>query len=348
MNGSPASDATWLQAGALLDVHRPDEAIALLGRALASDPESYELTLLLAEALGQAGRHRESVGVTEQASRIRPAAAEPHILRSEMLLRDWSRASASAAADDACRLAPSDPRAHLARMDTALARNDLALAREAADRVAELAPYSAMARHARALVLLRGRRWREAEAEYRDALTIEPDDPTLLNNLGVTLLRQSKASEALDCFVRAGALDPRDDLYRKNAAEAAYHVTDGSTPLPRWLWKLLHPRRTRELTMAARVALEIERPRIDREMQGVRFGREIRLVLWLFIVVIVAAVILSGGFHRVAPGPQDRIDPYSSNIRPDLGIPAEISDCLELLRSTELTEHERRELIGQC
>lgn len=60
----------------------------------------------------------------------------------------------------------------------------------------------------------------EALGLLRAAAKLAPNDPVLLNNMGVCLLMKADAGEALPCFEKAAARDPQSAKYRANAALA--------------------------------------------------------------------------------------------------------------------------------
>lgn len=56
--------------------------------------------------------------------------------------------------------------------------------------------------------------WSAAEADFRAAIELQPDEPSLLNYYGYSLVdRGEKLSEALDLIERAVALEPRNGAY---------------------------------------------------------------------------------------------------------------------------------------
>jgi Flp pilus assembly protein TadD len=52
------------------------------------------------------------------------------------------------------------------------------------------------------------------------ALAVRPQDPVLLNNLGMCYLVQKHCDKALDCFTRAAGTVPESEKYRANMATA--------------------------------------------------------------------------------------------------------------------------------
>src|SRR5579859_1415635 len=60
----------------------------------------------------------------------------------------------------------------------------------------------------------------EAEAKYRKALEIDPQDADALNNLGVILRRKAQPGLAIDFLRRAASVRPNDPRIRSNLALA--------------------------------------------------------------------------------------------------------------------------------
>ena len=69
-------------------------------------------------------------------------------------------------------------------------------------------------------VRMRQGRIHQAADTLLKALAIRPQDPILLNNLGMCYLVQKHNEEALNCFTRAAGLVPESQKYRANMAAA--------------------------------------------------------------------------------------------------------------------------------
>ncbi|MCL5282304.1 MAG: tetratricopeptide repeat protein [Planctomycetes bacterium] len=67
---------------------------------------------------------------------------------------------------------------------------------------------------------MRQGRVHEAVAMLSKALEIRPQDPVLLNNLGMCLLLRKEYAPALDRFTQASGLVPENEKYRANMATA--------------------------------------------------------------------------------------------------------------------------------
>jgi Flp pilus assembly protein TadD len=218
---TPTDQSALTRARALLDLHRYDEALGILGPLVASEPDNPQPRLLMALALSGTGRPQDALDGAERACALAPEHAYAHRLRAMILLELKRNREARKAAERSVELDPhaADSQWVLAR--AALAGRDVKTAKLAAVRVGELAPGSALGFHARGFVLLYQRKWVAAEAEYRQACALSPQDPALLNNLGAALLHQGRSEEATELFVRAGREDVKRPLYLKNTAVAA-------------------------------------------------------------------------------------------------------------------------------
>jgi TolB-like protein/Tfp pilus assembly protein PilF len=98
----------------------------------------------------------------------------------------------------------------------AAAQEAIAKAREAADRALAIAPDSAQAHRARgALLLAADHDWHAAEAEFRRALALAPNDGDTKVTVGVILQIFGELGQALELTQQALATDPlRADWYR--------------------------------------------------------------------------------------------------------------------------------------
>jgi Flp pilus assembly protein TadD len=67
---------------------------------------------------------------------------------------------------------------------------------------------------------MRQGRVNEAAEMLSEALRIRPQDPVLLNNLGMCLLVRKEYEKALDHFTQAAGLVPESEKYRANMATA--------------------------------------------------------------------------------------------------------------------------------
>jgi tetratricopeptide (TPR) repeat protein len=219
------ADAALARGQALADVKRYDDAVDVIGRAVAANPGDAELRCELARVLYLADRNEEAVAAAEAAALLDPEWAEPHRLRAEALLFLRTRnLHAHQSATTACELEPMNPGCLFTRVRTALALGRPQLASKIADQLCAVAPTSYLGHFGRGLAAAGTRDWETAADAYRAALEITPDDAELLHNYGIALDRLGRHAESMDCFIRSGTLDPDAGTVRNTAIAARRHI----------------------------------------------------------------------------------------------------------------------------
>lgn len=221
MNGPGTGSPELARAGVLVELQRWDEAIALLGQVVASDPSAARPRCLLAQALLGAGQPAAALEQARAASASDPYHEWPHRLQSIALhnLRDL-RGSA-AAAREAVRRAPAQANPYIVLTDAELALRRLAAAKAAADKAVELAPGLFSAHLAVGRVELAKHNNRAAEAHFREALRLNPESAAAINDLGRALLGQGRFRSAIAYFGQASRVNPHEDVFRRNAVRGA-------------------------------------------------------------------------------------------------------------------------------
>lgn len=184
-----------LQIASLMEVGRFEEARRRASVALAESPDDSRLLAQLARACLALDDYDAS---TEAAARS--VAADPtdewgHRLLAQSLSALGEHDRAEESATEAVRLAPQEWQTHATLAQVAMrAKGRLVLAREAAYRAATLAPHESSALAVLGSVAHAQFDYEYAEACYRRALAIDPEDELALNNLAV---------------LKSGALDVR-------------------------------------------------------------------------------------------------------------------------------------------
>jgi tetratricopeptide (TPR) repeat protein len=204
------------QAEALLDIGRDADAIPLLQRAIAADPEDATPRCLLGAALLGIDQPAEALQAAEGALALNADDEWPHRVRCMALLELGRKAEALSAAKEAVRLDAANPVGLFALFEAQLVSRSIAAPRETAQRLVALAPDWPPAHRALGAIAVRRRRWLEAEAHYRKALELDPTDTFTLNNLGVALDGQGRGKEAIEAFEMAAESDPSHKLARRN------------------------------------------------------------------------------------------------------------------------------------
>jgi len=138
---------------------------------------------------------------------------------------------------------PGDPLVLEALASAQLACGKTTDAAETSSRLIQLIPETAAAYDLRGRVDLKRRRFIDAEAFFRHALTLDPDNASLLNNLGVALREQNRKQEARVAFEAAWRANPTSPKARKNlfSATQAYVGAGGAAAFVFWLhfWPLI-------------------------------------------------------------------------------------------------------------
>jgi tetratricopeptide (TPR) repeat protein len=218
---------------------------------------------------------------------------------------------------------PGDPWVLEALASAQLACGKTTDAAETASRLIQLIPQTAAAYDLRGRVDLKRRRFVDAEAFFRHALTLDPGNPSLINNLGVALREQNRKEEARAAFEAAWRINPTNPKARKNlfTSTQAYVGAGGVAAFIFWLhfWPLIAhaaklPAAVEDILFLGGMALTIAgfwwigwrrrrtlSPDVDR-LYRQQLGRERKMELlrglykagpFVVIVLVLVALILS-------------------------------------------------------
>ncbi|WP_170772603.1 tetratricopeptide repeat protein [Ruegeria lacuscaerulensis] len=133
--------------------------------------------------------------------------------RAEVLSRAGKTDAAAEVLQSLAAQSPDLPSVHVALADLQRRQEDYAEAVQTYDKAIELIEEGAgsnwFLHYARGISHERLKQWDQAEADFRRALELNPDQPQVLNYLGYSLVeRQEKLDEALDMIERAVAARP--------------------------------------------------------------------------------------------------------------------------------------------
>lgn len=175
------ADAILLSAAMLDAMERYELATEAYRRVPADDPAFYAAEMGRAETLERLGKTDAAVEVMTQLAKIHPQIPVVHVTLGDMYRRQQDYAAASQAYDKAI---------------------DLFTEPDAAQWIVY---------YARGITHERLKQWPKAEADFRKALELEPDQPRVLNYLGYSFVEmQTNLDEALDMIERAVAARPND------------------------------------------------------------------------------------------------------------------------------------------
>ncbi|MEM9060418.1 MAG: tetratricopeptide repeat protein [Pseudomonadota bacterium] len=172
-------------------------AVAAYAAIPDTSPESLNARIGKAEAIQAAGRIDEAV--TEMRSTIDtyPDAIEAHTALGDMLRRESRFEEASSAYDGAVKLLPSIETHHWALF------------------------------YQRGITFERSKEWDKAEADFRKALELKPDQPEVLNYLGYSLVEFGlKLDEAEEMIEKAVEQRPDDGYIVDSLGWVLYRLGD--------------------------------------------------------------------------------------------------------------------------
>ena len=172
-------DSILLTAGLLIQQGQPDLAIEAYGLVAKDHPAFYAAEIGRAEALASADRNDEAIAVLAALTETNGDLMMVHLSLGDLLRKEERFDEASKAYD------------------------------QALERVGTVNPAHWVVFYSRGITNEREKRWEKADADFRKALELNPDQPLVLNYLGYSLVeRGEKLDEALGMIQRAVAAQP--------------------------------------------------------------------------------------------------------------------------------------------
>jgi tetratricopeptide (TPR) repeat protein len=176
-------------------------------------PDHIDALLLSAELLDSLGQYELSVATYKQVPAGHPDHYAAELGRAEALRRAAKPDAAIEVLEQLAQDYPTLPSVHTALGDLQRQQEDYALAVSAYDRALEFSKPGAQSNwfvlYARGISHERLKQWEQAEADFRAALELYPDQPQVLNYLGYSMVeKQINLDEALDMIERAVAARP--------------------------------------------------------------------------------------------------------------------------------------------
>lgn len=189
------SDAVLMVAGLLEQQGQPDLATAAYALIAPTDPQFYVAEIGRAEALYANDKRDAATEVLQGLARSHPSIVEVQLALADSLRRAEKFADATHAYDAAIALIPKPEARHWVLF------------------------------YSRAICKEQSKDWPGAEADFRQALALQPNQPQVLNYLGYSYLdRNEKLDEALDMIKRAVAAEPKSGYIVDSLAWALYRL----------------------------------------------------------------------------------------------------------------------------
>lgn len=204
----------FYSVGAALSGEAADDYVLIYSRLASALSSSHvDAVLLSAELLDRLGRYELSVATYKQVPQGHPDYHAAELGRAEALRRAAKPDAAIEVLEQLARSYPDLADVQSALGDLLRQEERYDAASEAFDRALELTPGDAPGRwylfYSRGICNERLKRWDQAEADFRAALALQPDQPSVLNYLGYSLVeKRIKLDEALDMIQRAADARP--------------------------------------------------------------------------------------------------------------------------------------------
>jgi Flp pilus assembly protein TadD len=197
--------------------------------AIALRPDNVDAILLTSGILEREGQYDLAAQVLDGVPRDHPAFYLAQISRAEVMMSEGSGPAAALALRALAETHGDLRDVQIALADTLRREKDFAgaaLAYEAAlDLVEAPSQRDWFLYYARAIAYERTDRWDLAEADFRRALELNPDQPAVLNYLGYSLVEQRKnLDEALAMIEKAAAARPDDGFIADSLGWVFYRL----------------------------------------------------------------------------------------------------------------------------
>jgi len=196
------------------------QAVDLIGRAVALRPQEAIFHYNLAEAYRAGGNLSEAVAHCQTALRLRPDCPEAENNLGLALQEQGKRDEAAAHFRHALRLKPDYAQAsnNLGNVLREQGKDEEAIAAFGA--AVRLQPSLAQAHGNLGQMLMERGQVNEALVHCREAVRLQPHSPQALNNLGNVLRKRGQREEAKECYARVIRLQPGLAMPHNNLGQA--------------------------------------------------------------------------------------------------------------------------------
>jgi tetratricopeptide (TPR) repeat protein len=197
------------RASALVDVRRYEQAVSLLARIVAAEPDDSRAWCLLATAHLGTGQYQEAAAAASRAVTLAPSDDWPHRLTSAAHRHLGKANAAVRAAHEACKMAPEEWRSYLCLAQALLATEvDFDAAERAAATALRLAPGEPDAHFVAGTISAERHKWAAARAHQERALALNPAHDGALNELGRIRFYRGGQVRAVRHFIQAAQSAP--------------------------------------------------------------------------------------------------------------------------------------------
>jgi arylsulfatase A-like enzyme/tetratricopeptide (TPR) repeat protein len=196
------------EAHRLMQLHRTDDALRLMEKLVAADPQNAVFRAYLAQTWKQRGNLPRAVELYREAAGQTPDDPEAWYNLAAAFQEAGDQQKAGAAIGEALRRDDQRPEAHNILGIALASEGQLEQAKGEFDRAVVIDPHNARAFNNLGNVERAMNRPADAEQSYRRAVDLAPRYADPLNGLGALLVERGSPGEALPLFDRAIALSP--------------------------------------------------------------------------------------------------------------------------------------------
>ena len=229
--------ATYLLGLMAAQTGRHDQAVELIARAIAIDPNLPDAHYNRGNSLLALQRLDQALKSYDRAVALEPGYLEAWANRGSVLLALARFDQALVSYDKVIGLKPNEPAAHYNRGVALEALDRFAEAAESYGRATTLNPNYAEAHANHGVAMQALARFEDALASYDKAITLRPDDAETWSNRGNPLLMLARFDEALASYERAIALSPDHADARHNRGIARLLNADFGQGLVDYEWR---------------------------------------------------------------------------------------------------------------
>lgn len=259
---TPSPDLYCLLGEVMIDLGRYEDALVQLKEGEKIEPEHAGLQSALGICLDNLGKHQDALDYFEAAVRLEPSEARHHKNLGRFLAKLDKDIEATEALEKGLELAPDDSYYHMLlgalyeeigqpddaelhfKTATEVAPNDPDAHENLGRYLASIGQYDRaipvleraveMEESARRHELLGGsygeeERWSEAEASFRRAASLAPDNAQILHNLGICIMNQGKLDEAIGVFEKELELSPGNDELQGLIAQLRKRISEADS-----------------------------------------------------------------------------------------------------------------------
>ena len=215
------SDNLSERANALIEMGRPEEAIPLLVRAIALDPDDVYTRCRLVLALMRTGKQTEALEQAEAALAVDASGEWPHRLRAILLGQQGRHKEALESALKAVRIEPELPSALYTLGSVYVNLKRYKNADEVGVRMLEAAPDDSDSHKLLSFIAVRQNKHRDTEKHARESLRLDPENMDAMRSLAIGLRGQRKRKEATEAWLEVVRRNPTNKSYRHELIETS-------------------------------------------------------------------------------------------------------------------------------